>query len=98
MYSKLTTKGIAVPNGFAITADAYRYMLTVSKSWDKLHDVLDFLTFDDLDEFSRRAQQARDVVYNTPIPNDLRVQILKAYSGLKAEYGNDVTVAVRSSG
>lgn len=98
MYSKLTAKDIVIPNGFAITADAYRYILNASNNWEKLHDILNNLTFDNLEEFSRKAQQARDVVYNTPIPNDLRLQILKAFAGLKKEYGQDVTVAVRSSG
>ena len=27
MHQKLTSKGVAVPNGFAITAYAYRYLL-----------------------------------------------------------------------
>mgnify|MGYP003981328527 CR=1 FL=1 len=28
MYSKLTKKGVAIPNGFAVTAQAYDYFVT----------------------------------------------------------------------
>ncbi len=44
MYTELSGEGVVVPNGFATTADAYRYMLDETGAWARLHDALDDLT------------------------------------------------------
>ena len=36
MFRELTPKGIAVPHGFAITAEAYRYTLDQAGAWPEL--------------------------------------------------------------
>ena len=43
MYQKLTGEGIRVPNGFAVTSDAYRYVLEHNNAWAPLHAALDGL-------------------------------------------------------
>ena len=43
MYRELTTQGVRVPNGFAITAEAFRDALTEAGAWDELHGLLDGL-------------------------------------------------------
>jgi pyruvate,water dikinase len=43
LYSVLSRQGIRVPNGFALTAEAYRDALTAAGAWDKLHQLLDGL-------------------------------------------------------
>ncbi len=48
MYQNLTQQGIRVPNGFAITADAYRTILDTNNVWEKLHARLDNLDPDDV--------------------------------------------------
>mgnify|MGYP000281851152 CR=1 FL=1 len=40
MYRTLVPLGIDVPNGFAITADAYRYTLDTAGAWDPLRETL----------------------------------------------------------
>jgi pyruvate,water dikinase len=97
MYRELTAQDVLVPNGFAITAEAYRYTLEQGKAWPRLHEALDGLNPNDVDDLARRAQAARDIVYGTPLPEDLAQQILQAYRQLIAQYGQQVTVAVRSS-
>ncbi|HET8711492.1 MAG TPA: phosphoenolpyruvate synthase [Spongiibacteraceae bacterium] len=97
MYRQLAPQGIRVPNGFAITAEAYRYVLDSANAWDRLHAVFVGLNADDVDDLARRAEQARDIVYSAPLPPDLIEQILAAYTQLKAEYGEELTLAVRSS-
>jgi hypothetical protein len=37
MYRHLTSEGVQIPNGFAITSDAYRYVLDHNKAWQPLH-------------------------------------------------------------
>lgn len=97
MYRELTPQGLRIPNGFAITTDAYRYVLESAGAWDRLRHVLDGLDADDVEDLARRAEQAREIVYRAPLPQDLIEEILAAYAQLKQQYGGDLTVAVRSS-
>ena len=97
MFCELTAQGVRVPNGFAITAQAYRHVLDRAEAWPALHEALDGLNSSDLDDLARRAQKAREIVYGAKLPDDLVAQIKDAYARLRAEYGEDMTVAVRSS-
>jgi pyruvate,water dikinase len=97
MYRELTGKGVRVPNGFAITAGAYRYVLDQAGAWAPLREALAGLDPDDVDDLARRAEQAREIVYAAPLPDDLAGEILAAYAALRKEYGDALTVAVRSS-
>ena len=97
MYRSLTAQGIRVPNGFAITADAYRYVLQANGALEALHAALDDLDPENNEDLSRRAKLAREIVYGAGIPDDLQVEILEAYRRLQDQYGPDVSLAVRSS-
>jgi pyruvate, water dikinase len=97
MYRRLTPKGVRVPNGFAITAEAYRYLLDQANAWDALHKALDGLDPNDMADLADRGQQARAVVYGAPLPDDLGQEIIRAYRTLQDEYGRDLSLAVRSS-
>lgn len=97
MVCELGALGVRVPNGFAITAEAYRYVLDNALAWPRLHAALDGLDLRDVDDLARRAQVAREIVYSAPLPDDLAQQILQAYARLRHEYGDQLTVAVRSS-
>ena len=48
MYRHLTSEGVRVPNGFAVTASAYQYILESNGAWRKLHEQLDELDPDDM--------------------------------------------------
>ncbi len=97
MYRELSPQGIRVPNGFAVTAEAYRDMLTAAGAWDALHEALDGLDPDDVDDLARRGARARAIVYGAPMPDELKREILDAYHRLEEQYGEDMSVAVRSS-
>ncbi len=97
MYRELTPQGIRVPNGFAVTAEAYREVLTQSDSWEGLKAALTDFDADDAAELARRGARARAIVYGAPLPGDLQQQILEAYEKLRQEYGEELSVAVRSS-
>ena len=97
MYQELTAKGILVPNGFAVTADAYRHALDQAGAWTALKAALDGLNPSDVDDLAKRAARARDIVYGAPTPPDLEAEIRAALARLTQEYGADLTVAVRSS-
>jgi pyruvate,water dikinase len=97
MYRELTPKGIRIPNGFAVTAEAYRYILDQADAWGPLHQALDDLDPDDVTDLAKRARMAREIIYGAPFPDDLEQEILGAYALLQKEYGDDLSVAVRSS-
>jgi pyruvate,water dikinase len=97
MVRELTPKGVLVPDGFAITAEAYRYVLDQADAWKALHAALDDLDPTNVRDLARRGKQARDIVYDAPLPPDLTNEILTAYHQLESEYGPTLTVAVRSS-
>jgi pyruvate,water dikinase len=97
MYRELASQGVRVPNGFAVTAEAYRYILDQADAWPRLHRALDGLDARNVDDLARRAQLAREIVYGAALPPDLVAEIHEAYARLQAEYGEHLTVAVRSS-
>ncbi len=97
MYQKLSGKGVRIPNGYAITAAAYRYMLEETEAVKALHEALDDLNASDVGDLACRAKRAREIVYGAGIPEDLAGGILSGYRRLQEEYGEDVSLAVRSS-
>ncbi len=97
MYRELTADGVRVPNGFATTADAFRLVLDQAGVTDQLRDVLAGLDPDDSADLARRAHRCRDIVYSAEFPTRLRAEILEGFGKLQEQYGEDVTVAVRSS-
>jgi pyruvate, water dikinase len=97
MYRKLSDEGVLVPNGFAITADAYRRMLEAAGAWQPLRAALDDLDSSDVADLARRGKQAREIVYGAGLPDDVAGEVLAGYRRLQSEYGQDVSLAVRSS-
>ncbi|MEQ1667918.1 MAG: phosphoenolpyruvate synthase, partial [Sulfuriferula sp.] len=97
MYRELTAQGVKVPNGFAITAAAYRAILAQPGVTSALHDALDGLNPDDVADLARRGARAREIIYNAPLTADISAPILLAYAALKTEYSDALSLAVRSS-
>ncbi len=97
MYQNLTTEGVRVPNGFAITSSAYKYILEANNAWEKLHTELDNLDVNNVDALQKHGKRCREIVYNCKIPEDLKKDIVDAYAKLKEEYGTQLSLAVRSS-
>ena len=97
MHQKLTSKGVAVPNGYAITAYAYRYLLKEAGVESAILAALVGLDTHDLHNLQERGAKIRDIIRNAEFPANLRQEIIDAYKKMEAEYGADVDVAVRSS-
>ena len=97
MYRNLTEEGVRVPNGFAVTATAYRHVLEANGLEEKLHALLDDLDYDNVKMLQERGAACRKLIQEAEVPEDLKKQILAGYAELKKEYGEDVSLAVRSS-
>jgi pyruvate,water dikinase len=97
MYQSLVPQGVPIPNGFAITSEAYRTVLDENGLWPKLHAILDPLDAESTQDLQRRGAQARELIYNAKLPDALYDEMVRAYDALLAEYGPTVSLAVRSS-
>ncbi|MFH1588744.1 MAG: phosphoenolpyruvate synthase [Candidatus Diapherotrites archaeon] len=98
MYSNLNSKGVNVPNGFAITAYAYDYLLDKSGLKKEIKSILKGLDTHDMDNLSSRGNQIRTLIRNAYFPEELRQAIISSYKKLSREYSSEHTdVAVRSS-
>ncbi|GAA3517830.1 phosphoenolpyruvate synthase [Nocardioides daeguensis] len=97
LHQVLVDTPVRVPDGFAVTADAYRHTLTSADLWRPLRTLFADLDLDDPDDLARRAEQARSLVAGAELPEDLVAQIRTAHQALEAVHGPDLAVAVRSS-
>lgn len=97
MYRELTGKDIKIPNGFAVTSDAYWHVLESAGVLQELKDSLEGLDTTDVSDLAERGKKARSIVLDAGIPDDLWNEIKEAYDKLSEEYGPETDVAVRSS-
>ncbi len=98
MYSKLSSQGINVPNGFAITATAYKHLLKEAGIEKAIQDVLKGLDTHNIADLKARGKKVREIILNAPFPADLEKVIVSSYDDLSNSYNQaNVDVAVRSS-
>ena len=97
MYNALSPKGINIPYGFAITTDAYWHFVESNNLKPKIKEILQNLDTSNVEDLSMRGKRVRDLIYYSPLPEDLRKEIEQAYLELCERYGPDTDVAVRSS-
>ncbi len=97
MRRELIPKGVRIPDGYAVTANAYRYLLKSSGIVEQMKQILSDLDTHDMENLKNRGRQIRSLIYHSPFPKDLEDEIIAAYGKLCEEYGPDTDVAVRSS-
>jgi len=97
MHQKLTSKGVDVPNGFSITAYAYRHLLKTAGIGQAIEDALANLDTHDLRNLQACGEKARNIIRTAEFPDDLRKAVLESYQKMEEMYGPSVDVAVRSS-
>jgi len=97
MYQLLTPKGVRIPNGFAVTAYAYRYLLEKTGAKQKIVQILSDLNTSDLDNLANRGEKVRSLIRNLEFPQELKDAIVTSYKHMETQYGLACDVAVRSS-
>jgi len=97
MYSNLTPLGVSVPNGFALTAYAYRYFIEKNDLAHKVHEALDGLDTGNLKDLQKRGKQVRNLILSGEFPEEVKEEIAEAYRNLGIAYFDNPDVAVRSS-
>ena len=97
LYGELGAAGVRVPNGFAVTAAAYRALLDGDGLRDRLASMLKDVTGEDVAALAIAGTRLRALVESAPLPPGLADEIVAAYRMLAREYGPGPAVAVRSS-
>lgn len=96
MVRELSGKGVRVPDGFAITADAYRYFLAENSLEQRIADLLADLNTHDIENLRQRGTQVRTAILEASMPPLLIEEIERAYRQLSGSQAW-LDVAVRSS-
>jgi pyruvate,water dikinase len=103
---EMTRAGIPVPPGFVVLANAFDEYLQESDLLQEIEARLNKVSYEDINSVERASLVIRDLINDTPIPEELSVDILKAYRELKSPLpkggaphlrGGGCYVAVRSS-
>jgi len=97
MLKNLTPLGVAVPGGFATTADAYREFLSQDNLDDRISKCLQDLDVSDVSQLQKVGSLIRKWIMNVPFPKSMEIAIDEAYTKQEEKYGSGVSWAVRSS-
>jgi len=97
MFCQLTPKGILVPDGFAVTSEAYGVFLDENHLRKPLDDLLAQLDKADFSNLESIGAEARALILDAAVPKTVEAAIGQAYRDLCAREGADISLAVRSS-
>lgn len=97
MFRELASRGVKVPDGFAITADAYREFLHATGVDDRVRGILADLDTQDMDNLRERGQKVRHAILSAPMPEGIEQAVREAYRRLSGQVAHGLDVAVRSS-
>jgi pyruvate,water dikinase len=97
MIRNLGEKGVNVPTGCAITAEAYKYVVEKAGISQKIKDTLVGLDTRDMENLAERGAKIRNLIVHSPCPKELEDEIRICYRRMEERFGKNVDVAVRSS-
>lgn len=98
MISQLSSADIAVPGGFATTADSFREFLSQNSLDKQIYEKLSTLDTEDVCELAVVGKQIREMIVNTSFTPKFITAVHSAYEQLCQNIGHDnFSVAVRSS-
>ncbi len=95
MFSNLAKAGVRVPDGFALTAYAYRYFLEHAGIRKEIKNILSDLDTRNVINLRTRAKKVRDLILTSSLPVEIEKDVIDAYKKLGG--GKNISVAVRSS-
>lgn len=97
MFSELTSVGVAIPDGFATTSDAYWEFLEKNKLKDDISKLLNDLDTDKYENLGDIGSEIRQKIMDADIQEDFSKAIKEAFGDLKDRTEGLSGVAVRSS-
>ncbi|MBP7777585.1 MAG: phosphoenolpyruvate synthase [Acidobacteria bacterium] len=97
MVRELAAKGVRVPDGFAVTADAFRHFIRQAGLDAFIRTTLADLDTHDMANLSQRGHAVRQAIRSATLPDDLQDQVAASYRQLQGSGTTPLDVAVRSS-
>jgi pyruvate,water dikinase len=98
MYSRLTKKGLNIPNGFATTASAYNHFLESTGLKKQIQEILKGLDTKNVNDLMKCGATIRKIIIASELSKEFSQAILDAYKKLSSFYKEkNIHVAVRSS-
>lgn len=98
MLQNLSSLGIRIPGGFALTVDAYHDFLDHNGLKDKIRGIINSIDYDNIESLRRSGNQVRQLIRDGHFPEVMSEEILESYRELSETYVQQHTdVAVRSS-
>jgi pyruvate,water dikinase len=97
MIRNLVKRGVNIPPGFAITAEAYKYVIEKAGIGQKIEDTLADLDTHDMENLADRGETLRNLIAHSLCPKKLEEEIRISYRKMEERFGKNVDVAVRSS-
>jgi pyruvate,water dikinase len=83
MYQALTGKGVKIPNGFAVTADAYWHFIDSNNLRPRMRDLLARVNAgSNLQTLQQIGEGLRELLLSASLPDDLSSAITNAYAEL----------------
>ncbi len=89
---------LPTPDGFVLTAEAYRQVLAENHLDHKLAAFFREVDPDRLDELTEKSRLMREEILQAPIPSRLEEEVNRHYKELAANLGYPPRLALRSSG
>lgn len=97
MFQKLIPLKINIPDGFAVTADAYRLFVQHNQIGEAIHDHLKQLDLKEFSNLNSVSSSIKKLFLKGTFPDELIEEIEGAYLKLCEANEREVDVAVRSS-
>lgn len=97
MFSNLVPLGVNIPNGFALTADAYRYFFEKTGLDKDIERILADLDTKSIKNLQAHGKKVREAILKKEFPPMLHDAIVESYAEFEEKFGKNADVAVRSS-
>jgi pyruvate,water dikinase len=97
MFQNLLPLGIHVPDGFATTSEAYWQFIEENQLRAPLTELLDQLDRKEFSNLEEIGKQIRTTFLDAKLPFEVQQAIRQGYTYLTNQFGEDISLAVRSS-
>ena len=97
MIRNLSPLGIDIPDGYAITVEAYNYFLSFNNIFIPLQSALIELDHTTLSNLTEISKECRDIIMSAELPDEVKNDIKKHHLSLFEKHGPNSSFAIRSS-
>ena len=74
-----------VPGAFVVTTKAFHYFIKETKIKDQINEILRKVDVDESEDLMKKAEEIREVITSTEIPEDLKKEIIEAYDNFNID-------------